>query len=257
MTLATARQPFSALRSIALPLLVTSMMTFSWHLAILGLKIPPYLMPSPVMVLKAFTTKWNIIALHAGYTLSSAALGLCFSLALALGLAVAFTASRNLADAVSPIVIAFRSMPVTAIAPIITLALGRGMATSVVVVAIVTFFPLLVNLRKGLTTPHQNAEELLHVYMATRWQRLRYVQLRYSLPYLFSGLRVAGASAILGAMLSEWITGLPGLGNLILDAGELRETALLWAAVITSVFIALCIFRGASAAERHFVNWRL
>ena len=126
-------------------------MTFAWHLAILGLKIPPYLMPSPVMVLKAFTTKWNIIALHAGYTLSSAALGLCFSLALAIGLAVAFTASRNLADAVSPIVIAFRSMPVTAIAPIITLALGRGMATSVVVVAIVTFFPLLVNLRKGLT----------------------------------------------------------------------------------------------------------
>ncbi|WP_213739089.1 ABC transporter permease [Bradyrhizobium sp. dw_411] len=231
-------------------------MTFAWHLAILSLKIPPYLVPSPVKVFEAFATKWDVIALHTGYTLSSAALGICFSLTLAIGLAIAFTASRNLADAASPIVIAFRSMPVTAIAPIITLALGRGMATSVVVVAIVTFFPLLVNLRRGLTSPDRNAEELLDVYMATRWQRLRYVQFRYSLPYLFAGLRVAGASAILGAMLSEWITGLPGLGNLILDAGELRETALLWAAVLTSIFIALCIFRGASAAERHFISWR-
>jgi ABC-type nitrate/sulfonate/bicarbonate transport system permease component len=252
----TSDHQSSALRSVLVFLLTVSVLVAAWHLAILGFKIPPYLVPSPIMVLEAFRTKWSVIALHTSYTLSSAALGLCISLALAIGLAVAFTASENLANAASPIVIAFRSMPVTAIAPIITLGLGRGMATSVVVVSIVTFFPLLVNLRRGLVSSDRNADELLHVYMATRWQRLRYVHFRYALPYLFAGLRVAGASAILGAMLSEWITGLPGLGNLILDSGELRETALLWAAVLTSVFIALGVFRSASAAERYFVNWR-
>jgi ABC-type nitrate/sulfonate/bicarbonate transport system permease component len=98
--------------------------------------------------------------------------------------------------------------------------------------------------------------ELLHVYGASRWQQLRYVRTPYALPYLFTGLRIAGASAILGAMLSEWITGSRGLGNLILDAGEMRETELLWAAVLISVVIALLVFALTSAGERRVLHWR-
>ena len=68
--------------------------------------------------------------------------------------------------------------------------------------------------------------------------------------------RVAGSTAILGAMLSEWITGSKGLGKLILDAGEMRETELLWAAVITSVVVALCVFWTTSAAEQRLLRWK-
>ena len=117
------------------------------------------------------------------------------------------------------------------------LFLGRGINTSMVVVTIVSFFPLLVNLMRGLANADRNAAELLHVYGASRWQQLRYVRVPFALPFLFTGLRIAGANAILGAMLSEWITGSRGLGNLILEASELRETELLWAAVLTSVII--------------------
>jgi NitT/TauT family transport system permease protein len=69
-------------------------------------------------------------------------------------------------------------------------------------------------------------------------------------------MRIAGANAILGAMLSEWITGSKGLGNLILEASELRETELLWAAVLTSVVIALAVFWLTSAGERRMLRWR-
>ena len=78
----------------------------------------------------------------------------------------------------------------------------------------------------------------------------------FALPFLFTGLRIAGANAILGAMLSEWITGSRGLGNLILEAGELRETELLWAAVLTSVIISLGVFWVTSAGERRMLRWR-
>jgi ABC-type nitrate/sulfonate/bicarbonate transport system permease component len=69
-------------------------------------------------------------------------------------------------------------------------------------------------------------------------------------------MRIAASSAILGAMLSEWITGSKGLGNLILDSGEMRETELLWAAVVTSITIALSVFWITSAGEKRFVHWR-
>jgi NitT/TauT family transport system permease protein len=164
--------------------------------------------------------------------------------------------SRSFAQASLPVVIAFRSAPVAAVAPIIMLFLGRGINTSMVVVTIVSFFPLLVNLMRGLANADRNAAELLHVYGASRWQQLRYVRVPFALPFLFTGLRIAGANAILGAMLSEWITGSRGLGNLILEAGELRETELLWAAVLTSVIIALGVFWVTSAGERRMLRWR-
>jgi ABC-type nitrate/sulfonate/bicarbonate transport system permease component len=114
---------------------------------------------------------------------------------------------------------------------------------------------MLVNMMRGLESADRNAAELLHVYGASRWQLLRFVRIPFALPYLFTGLRIAGSSAILGAMLSEWITGSKGLGNLILDAGEMREIELLWAAVLTSVAIALAVFWTTSAGEKRALRW--
>jgi ABC-type nitrate/sulfonate/bicarbonate transport system permease component len=109
---------------------------------------------------------------------------------------------------------------------------------------------------RGLASADPNVAELLHVYGATRWQLLRFVRIPSSLPFLFTGLRIAGSNAILGAMLSEWITGSKGLGNLILESGEMRETELLWAAVLTSVTIALGVFWVTSAGEQKVLHWR-
>src|SRR5260370_35537508 len=105
---------------------------------------------------------------------------------------------------------------VTAVATLITLFVGRGLATSVVVVVIVSFFPIMVNMMRGLLSTDVCASELLHVYGASRWQHVRYVQAPYALPFLFPGLRAAAASAGPGAMLSQRGTGSRGLGGPIL-----------------------------------------
>lgn len=245
-----------ALRTLAAALLGVVLIAGVWQLLVTGLRVPAYLVPEPLAVARAFGTNARVLAGAAGLTLGAAALGLLAATILALALAGAFSLSPGLARASLPVVIAFRSAPVAAVAPIVTLFLGRGLPTSVVVVVIVSFFPLFVNLLRGLAGADRNAAELAHVYGASPWQTLRLVRVPSALPYLFTGLRVAGAGAILGAMLSEWITGSRGLGNLILDAGEMRETELLWAAVLASVGMALGVFALTSWGERRVLHWR-
>jgi len=226
----------------------------AWHLTVTALHIPKYLVPVPLDVAKSFRTDWAVIASHVGFTLSAAAFGLALSTLLATALAISFSMNRNLAQASLPVVLVFRSTPVAAVAPIMMLIFGRGISTSMAVVTIVSFFPVLINVMRGLQSADRNAAELLHVYGATRWQQLRFVRIPFAMPYLFTGLRVAGSSAILGAMLSEWITGSKGLGKLILDSGEMRETELLWASVLTSVIIALTVFWSTSTAEKRLLH---
>jgi ABC-type nitrate/sulfonate/bicarbonate transport system permease component len=243
------------LKQLMQAVLGTVMVFAAWHLIVSTLRIPKYLVPLPYDVFLSVQKNWEVIAAQASFTLSAAAFGLMLSTLFATTIAISFTMSRNLAQASLPVVLVFRSTPVAAVAPIMMLIFGRGISTSMAVVTIVSFFPMLINTMRGLQGADRNAAELLHVYGASRWQQLRYVRIPFALPYLFTGLRVAGSSAILGAMLSEWITGSKGLGNLILESGEMRETELLWAAVLTSVTIAITVFWSTSATEKRLLRW--
>ena len=220
------------------------------------LHVPAYLVPTPRSVLDAAIEARASLIGQTLHTVASAVFGLLISIVLASSLALAFTFRPALARASMPLLLALRSAPIVAVAPIIMLMMGRGIATSVVVVTIVTFFPILISLMRGLASDNRNALELMHVYGATRWQRVRMVQAPFSLPYVFTGLRIAGAGALLGAMLSEWITGSPGLGYLILDSSEMRNIELLWAGVIIAVVIALLVFRTTAAVEQRLLHWQ-
>ncbi len=242
---------------IGIRLAVFAAFVVIWQGLILWFAIPHYLVPTPAGVAHAASKHIPVLLARTGFTIGTAALGLAISGTLALGLSLLFTNAPRLAKAATPLLIVFRAAPVPAIAPLIMLAVGRGMGTSIIVVMIVAFFPLYVNVMRGLSAPDPNAVQLMLVTGASRWQQMRLVRIPYALPYLFTGLRIAGASAILGAMLSEWITGAPGLGMLILNSGDMRETELLWAAVIVSVLVALCVFWTTSALERSVLAWRV
>lgn len=237
-------------------LLTIAVIVATWQLAIRIFAIPAYLVPSPRSVLEVAFAHRVALTRETWHTVESATLGLVLSTLLAALLGLAFTLRPGVASASMPILITLRSAPIVAVAPIIMLATGRGMGTSIIVVVIVTFFPMLISFMRGLAANNRTALELLHVYGASRWQRIRLVQLPFSLPYVFTGLRVAGATALLGAVLSEWITGAPGLGYLILDSSQMRNIEQLWAAVIIAVVIALLVFRLTGAAEQRMLRWR-
>lgn len=244
------------LRRAVVRVAVVAALVLLWRGAIAAWAIPQYLVPSPGSVAAAAASHPGVLLARAGYTLGSALTGLAVSAVFAGLLALAFTSSRRLAQAALPLVVAFRSAPVVAVAPLVMLVAGRGVGTSIIVVTIVSFFPLYVNLLRGLSAPDRTAVELMMVTGATRWQQLCLLRIPYAMPFLFTGLRVAGGSAILGAMLSEWLTGAPGLGMLILASGDMREIELLWAATILSVVVALAVFWATSAGERAVLAWR-
>jgi NitT/TauT family transport system permease protein len=223
-----------------------------WAGAIALFAIPDYVMPTPWATLQTIGARWPQILGHAGFTVRVAAAGLFASTLLALAVASAFAASRAISRTAMPLVIAVRSAPLVAIAPLITLVAGRGFATGVIVVVIASFFPLLVNALRGLSSVPPSAYELMRVLGASQLQILRMVRFPFALPYIFTGLRVAAGSAILGAMLAEWLTGQRGVGYLILESADTRELELLWAAILVATALALMAFAATALAERAF-----
>jgi NitT/TauT family transport system permease protein len=226
-----------------------------WDAMIDYWRIPLYLMPPPDEVWAAMIRHRGVLVTNTLQTLSAAIAGLAISTAFATSLALWFSGRESVQRTMMPFLIALRTAPVVAVAPLITLMVGRGLATSIVVVTIVTFFPLLVNLVRGLSSAEKTAIEMMHVLGARRWQTLYLVRVPSALPFLFSGLRIATSGAILGAMLAEWLTGVRGLGYLILDSADLREVELLWASIAVSMAVALTAFWITASVERMVVRW--
>jgi ABC-type nitrate/sulfonate/bicarbonate transport system permease component len=245
------------LAALVYTLIVIAVCFGLWAGSIAVFDIPDYVMPTPWATLETMGAQRGAILGHVWFTVRVAVGGLLVSSFIALTVASTFTASRTVARTAMPLVIAMRSAPLVAIAPLITLMAGRGFATGVIVVVIASFFPLLVNALQGLSSVTQSTYELMHVLGATRFQILRMVRFPFALPYIFTGLRVASASAILGAMLAEWLTGQRGVGYLILESAETRELELLWAAILAATLLAFVSFTATVLAERALGGWRL
>lgn len=213
-----------------------------WQAAITLLDIQPFIAPDPLSVVRALFTKFPALMQANFYTLRSTFGGMFIALVLALTFATLFTLSPMLTRAVLPLIIVIRTAPVLAIAPLLILLFGRGHATSVAVVVMVSFFPILVNAARGFASPRANAMELMHVCGATWMQTFIKVRVPFALPFLFTGIRMASAGAVLSAMLAEWLSGAPGLGTLILEASSFRNLPLMWAGVVVSMVTATGIY---------------
>jgi NitT/TauT family transport system permease protein len=201
--------------------------------------------------------QWPLLGRNLVQTLRESLVGLAISTVFAITLATLCVYSRPVNRVILPFAITLRSMPVVVVAPLITLLAGRGFATAMAVVAIVAFFPIFVNVMRGLTATRASALELMHVYGASRFQMVRYVRFPFALPHLFAGLRTAAPVAVLGAMLSEWITGNAGLGYLILDASASRELELMWSAIIVSMLLGIVVFWSTAEIERRILANRI
>jgi ABC-type nitrate/sulfonate/bicarbonate transport system permease component len=224
-----------------------------WHGVMIWFGIKTYFMPMPAKTYAAMLSQWPLLQKNLVQTLEEGLVGLAISTAVAVSLATLCVNSRTISRATMPFAIAIRSMPVVVVAPLITLMAGRGFATAVTVVAMVAFFPIFVNVMRGLTATRSSALELMHVYGASRAQMLRYVRFPFALPHLFAGLRTAAPVAVLGAMLSEWLTGSAGLGYLILDASAARELEVMWSAIIISMLLGILVFWSTAELERRIL----
>lgn len=226
-----------------------------WQAVVTVFAIPSYIVPSPVEVWDTLVSEWGTLMANLVPTAVETLLGFLVGNGVAILLAVVFVYSKPIERALFPVAIFIRTIPIVAIAPVLVIMFGSGYTPKVLIAALISFFPTLVNTVRGLESVDTQALELMRVLSATRREVLFRVRVFASLPYLFSALKIAATSAVIGAVVAEWIGAQSGLGYMIVQATYNYRTAELYAAmVVTSLFASAC-FAVVGLAERLVVRW--
>ncbi len=178
-----------------------------------------------------------------GQSLPLAGAGLLLALVLALLLAVSGTVWRNLSSMLMPAALLLQTMPLVALTPLIVLLFGRGVATTLVVTALVTFFPAYITIVQGLAQVPRSSLDLLDVYGAGRLTRIFKVSLPMSLPHLCAAARLVAPAALLGVMIAEWLATGYGLGNLLNTARGELDYGMIWTVAFVAVAVSVGFYQ--------------
>jgi ABC-type nitrate/sulfonate/bicarbonate transport system permease component len=183
-----------------------------WQMVCMAGLVPGYMLPSPVQVLQAFFSERDALWRNSLITLQEAFIGLGLGVGIGFLAAVLMDAFRVLYQAFYPLLILTQTIPSVAIAPLLVLWFGYEMTPKIILIVISTFFPVTVGLLEGFRSADKDAIGLLRSMGAGRVQIFRYIKFPSALPQFFSGLRIAAAYSVVGAVISEWLGGFGGLG---------------------------------------------
>ena len=190
------------------------------------------------------------LLLHASRTtLADATAGFVFGMTGAYLCSVAFVVSRGLYRVGLPVIVLVQSVPIVAMLPLLILIVGRGIGAAIAISAIVSFFPAFAIMSFGLRSMPVHALDLFRAYGASRTATLKLLRVPASMPAVFAAARFAAPSAVLGALLSEWLAIGRGLGNLMLLATTHFDFTQLWAAAVLIVTFAILLHAAIGAAE--------
>jgi putative hydroxymethylpyrimidine transport system permease protein len=210
---------------------------------------------SPAQTVQAIGDDHSLLLHNAWVTLVEVLLGLTIAVVAGAASAIGMHLVRPLREAVYPLLIASQAIPVVVIAPLLVLAFDYGLGPKLTVVALVCFFPITVNLVDGLRSVDPALLKLMRSLGASRLATLWKVELPSSLPYLFSGLRVAATVSVIGAVFGEWAEAEDGLGHLVLLGINQLLTPRVWAGVLILMLMAVALFVLVTVAERFAVPW--
>lgn len=242
------------------PLLTLAGLLLLWEGIVWLFGLPPYILPPPHKVAVAFVARGDVLLAEAGVTVLEMLLGLLFGALLgacaATGLLVSPAARRWLL----PVIVASQAIPVFALAPLLVLWLGYGIASKVVMAMLIIFFPVAMTLYDGLRRTDPGWLELAEVMTGGdrrhRHRILLHIRLMAALPALASGLKVAAAVAPIGAVIGEWVGSSAGLGFLMLQANARVQTDLMFAALITLAICAVALYGTVDLLSRRLLSWQ-
>lgn len=236
--------------------LVFILMVIVWEGACDLLKVPPYILPAPSAIAKAFTTlplqRW---LQHSWATIEVALLGFIMATIIAVPLAIAITRSKLASRIIMPWLIVIQSTPIVAIAPIIVVTLGAGTFPRVVITTLISFFPIVVSTATGLASVPEEYTELSRSLRAPQSREYWQIRMPYTLPYMFSALRVAITLSIVGAVVAEFVAAEHGLGYLILFSTSSFKIATAFAALMLLIMSSLLLYGALTVLQRRLFPW--
>jgi NitT/TauT family transport system permease protein len=242
------------LRRSVPPLVAFALLLGGWQAFVSTQDVSPLVLPAPDAIASNLFENWSFYLDDAMVTLREAAWGFAIAVVLSLGLAVVMTNSRLAHHAINPLQTALRSMPVVALAPALVMWLGFGDAPKIIIAAIITFPPLLVNALSGLARVDAAALEVLRSLGAGSREIFLHLRVPHALPYLLSAAKVCVSLALVGAVVGEWAGSSEGLGYRIVRAQSDLETTTVWGATIALALLGMVLTLGISLLERRLLR---
>ena len=221
-----------------------------WQALVWMTALPPFILPGPARVAQALADHAPMLAENARFTAANLLTGLTAGIALGVLTALNLAASPLARGLMRPMLVAAQAVPVFALAPIVTLWLGYGAASKIVMVVLVVHFPVASVLFDALMRLPQPLEDLLHSLRATPMRALLLVRLPHALPALGSGLRLAAVHAPFAVIVGEWVGSSRGLGHVMLMANGRGQTDLMFAALALLAAMGATLFALADLLQR-------
>lgn len=227
-----------------------------WQLLCTTGLVPSYMLPSPSDVIKAFVSELPLLLENSVITLQEAFIGLFLGVSVGFFAAVLMDTFDILYKAFYPLLIITQTIPSVAVAPLLVLWFGYEMTPKIVLIVISTFFPVTVGLLDGFRSADKDAIGLLRSMGANRLQVFRYIKFPSALPQLFSGLRIAAAYSVVGAVISEWLGGFGGLGVYMTRVRKAFAFDKMFAVIFLISAISLALMALVGFAEKKCMPYR-
>jgi len=230
----------------ALPLALFIGLIALWQWYVTAFEVPHYRLPGPFLVIETLVQDFGSLAGSWRTTVRVTVLALLLAIVGGGGLAILFTQSRLVEMSLFPYMVVLQVTPIIAIAPLIFIYIDSHIARVLFIAWIVAFFPVLSNTALGLKSSDHNLRDLMTIYRANRWQRLRFLQLPSSLPYFLGGLRIAGGLSLIGAVVAEFTMGsggqAAGLAFRILESSYRLNVPRMFAALLLVILTGVAIY---------------
>jgi len=250
-----AHRRYLAWRRRLLPLGAVLIFLLLWWQAVVQFDIKPFIAPSPVAVAHVLVERFGTLMTNLAPTAIEAVCGFLLGNIAAIALATVFVYRKTAEESLFPLAVMVNTIPVVAKAPILVLLLGNGMEPKIAIAAIICFFPTLVNMTRGLRDVRTEQLELMRILSATPREVFFRVRVPNALPYLFSALKIAASTAVIGAIVGEWIGSNIGIGALIIQATYNFDSPLLYATIVVGSTFSALFFGLISLLERTMLRW--
>lgn len=226
-----------------------------WQSVVVIFDLPHYILPKPKDVFLQLINQYSLLWEHTQTTLLEIIIGLILGCFFGLGSAFALLYFKKIEKYLLPILVISQAIPVFAIAPLLVLWFGYGMASKIVMTVLIIYFPITTACYDGLKNTPKQWLQLAHTYKLTPLQILLKVRFKASFPSLASGLKIAVCIAPIGAVIGEWVGSSKGLGYLMLHANARMQIDLMFSALFILIILTLSLYFLSDYLTRKFIPW--
>ncbi|NIK75695.1 ABC-type nitrate/sulfonate/bicarbonate transport system permease component [Paenibacillus castaneae] len=238
------------------PLVTLAGVIACWQAAVTWGGIDQWMLPSPLSIVQEAIRIWPRLLMHMRATVQLTLFGFVGGSAVGFVLAALLHLIPGMRRAFYPLIVLSQSIPIIAIAPILTMFFGYGLLPKVMLVVMVCFFPVAIAMLSGLSNPDAQLRNYLQMIGIGKWQMFWRLELPHAIVHLFSGLKIAASYSVLSAIVAEWIGSNRGLGYFMILSFKGFMPDRVFAAVIIIVLFSLLLFAIVALAERLIIRWQ-